>query len=217
MVGVKITHYEVYSGLDYQSGWLSFYEFFERLDIVKHPEFSIYKQVFKAGVWSAILFRGVAILSKLPVKTNKDQRGRLHSLTEPAILFIDGFTVYAIHGVRFSQELWEKVTKKQLSAKEILSLENAEQRYTALTIYGADKLLMELGANLIEKSRRGNELYALSCIIPTRTLKLLKYSDPSTGRIYVCFVPDTIETPDAGMSWKFQITDEEYKYLNVEA
>tara|TARA_Y100000590_G_C15655566_1_gene990466 strand:+ start:535 stop:1191 length:657 start_codon:yes stop_codon:yes gene_type:complete len=77
--------------------------------------------------------------------------------------------------------------------------------------------LSEHGAKFIDASSRGNELYELSGLIPERTLKILKYRDPSTNELYFCFVPDHIEKPDEGMAWKFHLTEYEYENLAREA
>ena len=66
------------------------------------------------------------------------------------------------------------------------------------------------GAELIDASRRGNELYSIDTIIPGRTLKILKYRDPSTDQLYISFVPDDLEKADDAMAWKFQINPGDY-------
>ena len=67
------------------------------------------------------------------------------------------------------------------------------------------------GAKLIDASRRGNELYSVDTIIRGRSLRLVKYRDPSTGQPYVCFVPPHINKADHGMAWKLRLTPREYR------
>ena len=66
------------------------------------------------------------------------------------------------------------------------------------------------GAKLIDASRRGNELYSIDTIIRGRSLRLIKYRDPSTGQAYICFVPSHTNKADHGMAWKFHLTPREY-------
>jgi len=66
------------------------------------------------------------------------------------------------------------------------------------------------GAKLIDASRRGNELYSIDTIIRGRSLRLVKYRDPSTGQAYICFVPSHTNKADHGMAWKFHLTPREY-------
>jgi len=78
------------------------------------------------------------------------------------------------------------------------------------------------GAELIDASRRGNELYSINTIIHGRSLRILKYRDPSTkvqdpstgewvGQLYISFVPEHINKADHGMAWKFRLTPGEYR------
>ena len=73
------------------------------------------------------------------------------------------------------------------------------------------------GAELIDASRRGNELYSIDTIIRGKTLKILKYRDRSTQQLYISFVPDEMKKADKAMAWKFQIGDDEYGRLRDEA
>ena len=67
------------------------------------------------------------------------------------------------------------------------------------------------GAKLIDASRRGNELYSIDTIIRGRSLRLIKYRDPSTGQAYICFVPSHTNKADHGMAWKLRLTPREYR------
>ena len=67
------------------------------------------------------------------------------------------------------------------------------------------------GAKLIDASRRGNELYSIDTIIRGRSLRLVKYHDPSTGQPYVSFVEEHFNKADHAMAWKFGLTPSEYR------
>ena len=146
-----------------------------------------------------------------------DQENRFHSLAEPAIRWKGGKEFYFISGVNFEKELFNKVVRKELSALEILKLENMEQRMIALKVLGAERMLEELHATLIEKSAVGNELYKLDDIIPDKSIKLLKYTCPSTGRVYTKFVPFEFEKADEAQAWSFQISLQEYHTLKAQS
>ena len=73
------------------------------------------------------------------------------------------------------------------------------------------------GAELIDASRRGNELYSIDTIIRGKTLKILKYRDRSTQQLYISFVPDEMKKADHAMAWKFQMGNDEYGRLRDEA
>jgi hypothetical protein len=132
---------------------------------------------------------------------------------------------------------WVDIAKnaKRYTVKELLAIENIEQRMAAMRIFGPEKLIQEAGAVLLDKSKKGNELF----MIP-KERKLfdedayfLKYQCPSTGRIYVSGVPPELynaqratshraaaflkemEVPGAGIFWRPRMPVLEQKYYKV--
>ena len=87
--------------------------------------------------------------------------------------------------------------------------------YSDSTNTGA--MIDELDAELMNRSKRGNELYVLrDNLISGRSIKLLKYKCPSTDRIYFSFVPDDMNFAVNAMAWKFHLTPKEYDNLDIE-
>jgi hypothetical protein len=214
-------------GLANWAGWLSFFDYFRRIGVINDDKnFNMFRDMIRAGIWASCYYEHRVLVCRLPIKVSKDEQGKLHSITGPAVQWRDGLDQYFLHGVNFGEnlhndmsepDLWKNVVSKNLSFKEIVGISNIEQRYAALKLYGAEKLLQEAGAKRIDKSERGNELYKIENLIRGRTLKLLKYKDHSTDRIYVSFVPYQYEKADAAMAWKFQLSEGEYKLLKIEA
>jgi len=77
--------------------------------------------------------------------------------------------------------------------------------------------LVKWNAEFIDSSKRGNELYGNSTIIPGRTLKLVKYPDTSTGQLYLVHVPDGINDPDDGVGWTLGLSGDDYRGMGGEA
>jgi len=199
--------------------WMITCEFLNRLGYGDEKEdFFKYCNMMKSGVWYAVFFKDVAMICIPPIKIRKDEYGRLHSMSEASIKWKDDQNDYFIHGVNFEKYLWEKVTKRELNIKEILQIQNIEQRNIAIQIYGYETLIEELGAKLVDKSQRGNELYVIrDTLINGRSLKILKYKCPSTDRLYHSFVPDDTYNADYAMAWKFNLNLDEYAMLEIEA
>ena len=107
-----------------------------------------------------------------------------------------------------------------------LSIPNGGERYKSIEHYGikagyTDKdaflvLIDQLDGILIDRSKRGNELFEVDMFQP-RNAKILRYRDPSTDEIYACFVPTDIIKADEAMAWKFFLTEEQYDGMRVEA
>lgn len=114
----------------------------------------------------------------------------------PVALFFALFTIFG--GIGGGQSM------------RVISIENIEERAKKMERLGVAHILKKTKAQIIDRSKRGNELYIIN-MIPNYPLKYLKYEDPSTAnKVYGCFVPSTIESADEAMAWKFQITEEEY-------
>jgi len=201
--------------------WIMTISFFERIgyldDSLIKEDFTRYSDMIMRGIWHASFFKDVAILCSTPKKIKKDDQGRLHSVSEAALQWRDNQNDHFIHGVMFEKYLWEKVTKRELKIKEMLQIQNIEQRHVAIQMYGYGTMIDELDAELMNRSKRGNEIYMLNnSLISGRSIKLLKYKCPSTDRIYFSFVPDDMRFADHAMAWKFHLTPEEYQNLEIE-
>ncbi len=153
-----------------------------------------------------------------------DLRNQFHSTNGPAIeVKTDSkksIKKYYLHGVELTKSYYESVVGRKLSAQEVLSHENIEIRRVVMQYYGLEELLQELKPKVLNTSERGNEL--ISVTIKDRSdrdqkCKVVRYTCPSTGRVYVSGVPDNITKADEGMAWKFDLTEEEYEKLQKES
>lgn len=159
------------------------------------------------GVATAIDMMGIARESRLMMDT---QRAIERSSSE------------MVYSMMNHIETWILIAKDELKFDQILAIRDIEQRMVALKRYGVEKVLHDAKAELIEKSKRGNELFIIprSRGIFTVDAYYLKYSCPSTGRLYISGVPPQMgETKDADacMAWKHGLSKEAYQLLNAEA
>jgi len=214
-------------GLGYES-WLCLYEFLEKIKYTHNDKFMRYVNMMKKGIFSAVFTDTHAFLCTLPKNIHFNDNEQLHSVMKPAIEMLKGKNYYFIKGVRFDKILWEKITKRTLTVTEVLKLKNMEQRYIALDMFGPDEVVKQTKATLIDvyKSTSENlkkdteiELWEIpkGQLIENRSVKMLKYKDPSTGRPYFSYVTADIMTAKDGMAWKFQITPEQYSSLKQQA
>jgi len=99
----------------------------------------------------------------------------------------------------------------RVTPEEYRRMQEFERNFTTVGKSDPEYFLhVTSGAKLIDASRRGNELYSIDTIIRGRSLRLVKYRDPSTGQLYISFVPSHINKADHGMAWKFHQTPREY-------
>ena len=96
-------------------------------------------------------------------------------------------------------------------------IQEFERKFTTDGMHDPEEFLHKTsGAKLIDASKRGNELYAIDNLIPGKSIKILKYRDPSTVQLFISIVPFEIENADEAMAWKFHLTRKEYARLRNE-
>ena len=86
----------------HDAGWLSQFDFFKRLNLDCGNRLEGLSIVARnAGWWWP--FTDAVILTERPTELHRNSDGKLHSLSEPAILYPDGFGVWMKDGVRVEE------------------------------------------------------------------------------------------------------------------
>ena len=205
-----------YFGLAHQT-YHSFYDYFDKIGILGEESENArqYYKMIKKGIYEVMFTEKYVFICKVPLRLLRDDRNRLHSTKEAAIQFRDGVSYHYIHGVYFNQDLWQQVIERKLSPKQLLELKETDQRFVALNHYGFEKALKELNPKLVDKSKKGNQLYKIK--FGEVELKFLLYPDTVTGDNRVSFVKPEFEDADQAMAWKHNMTKEQYLRLEIEA
>ena len=197
--------------------WVSFYDYFERIGLdLECPEFSMFRAFIRSGVYDTIQFESCAIVVLPPSKIVVDAEGNLHATDGVAVEWPDGYGERFLWGVGFDDDLHERVCSGAMSAKDVLAIENIEQRRAALRLLGPEKILASLESRLID-SQEGYELYEVPKITE-RMAYALKYKCPSTEREYVSFVrPEVGEQGDAiaAIASKWKLTKEQWRDIGA--
>jgi len=131
----------------YDAYWLSFYDTFKRFglaDLVA-PLAGLMQQARSAGWWWP--FRGAAVVTERPRVLSRDDRGRLHSESGPAVGYPDGWGVWAWHGVRVAREVIE--APETLTADQVTAEQNVEIRRVMIERMGTARYLRESGATKV--------------------------------------------------------------------
>jgi hypothetical protein len=217
-VSSRYVFVEQHEGLNDWAGFLAYYDYFERIGIVNHKPFGEWRDYLKSGIWSIDYFDGCVIISRLPTKVIRDQNGRLHSFTEPAVQWADGLNNHFIYGVGFPAEIWNSIVKKTISAKEAISLPDLAQRTIACQTIGYDSVLAELGAKLIDKETRTTpngqnlnyQLLEINLNDDGQPAKFVKVECPSTGRETLLRVHPRIDTVRTAVAWTFGMRPDDY-------
>ena len=171
--------------------YLCFYEFVynELFPEIKIPLFEKYLSLADSNIQALITFEGIAFISKPPVFIKFDENNQLSCKEDYALAYADGFKMAFINGVCLPNDLFEKLRKKDITIKEVLSLENVEQRMVILQEIGFDKLLNELDYKVVNQLKGFSDVLNEEIIDELIEFKLddfniraLKYKDYSVGK-----------------------------------
>jgi hypothetical protein len=128
--------------------WVSFYDFFTQIGIINHEKFNQFKCFLQCGVYEMIQLQGFCITSNMPSKICRNETGRLHNPTGPAIEFRDGFKLYFINGRSIPSEVFTQAST--LTKKQFLKERNSDFKGAWYEILGQKKMMDLLGAREID-------------------------------------------------------------------
>ena len=97
--------------------------------------------------------REFVMVCERPIRINRDAHGRLHSITQKAIEWRDGWGLYCIHGVEVPSHVVEH--PEQITIAMIDAERNDEVRRIMVDIYGSDLFIRDSGAIKVQQDRFG--------------------------------------------------------------
>ena len=117
----------------HDANWLAFYDFFMevcKLEQETNKLSGIWKVSKNAGWY--LPHENICWVSERHNKLNRDDRGRLHNEHGMALQYPDGWGIYALHGVRFPEELYKKIILREMPMEEVLKITDIDQRVQAI-------------------------------------------------------------------------------------
>jgi len=164
------------------------------------------------GWW--IPYENVAFVSERHSVLNRDEQGRLHSETCPALSYPGDWNIYAIHGVRVPEYII--LRPEEITIGKIDGEENTEIRRVMIERYGMDRYLLDGNAKEISHDKYGilwrKEIPDDEPLVMVQ----VKNSTPEQdGRFkdYFLRVPPTMKTAKQAVAWTFEEEANEYAPL----
>jgi len=99
-------------------GWVSFYDYFTKINVINHEHFNSYIDIIKSNVFECFEFEEVVFAVEPPVEINRNAEGLLHNPKDYALKFKDGYALYFINGREFDGKLLTKGFTKDDFLKE---------------------------------------------------------------------------------------------------
>jgi hypothetical protein len=169
----------------HDAGWLAFYDFFATacgLESAKRLH-GLNEVAQSSGWWWP--FEHAVILTERPTEIHRNAEHRLHNDGGPALLYPDGFGIWALNGLRVAQRIVEQ--PETLTAIEVRDEANAEVRRHMLDRYAGQRgsaaqgrWLQDIGAKPISSVDITDKLQPSALTM----WKLSNGEDPCLCRLY---------------------------------
>ncbi|MCC5625643.1 DUF6745 domain-containing protein [Nostoc sp. CHAB 5715] len=144
-------------------------------------------------------FEKICIVCDRPLHLRFDNQNRLHAEGEPAIEFIDGYSLYSYHGVTLPEK-YGKIHPQQWQASWLLTEENAELRRVLIQGIGYTRICEELQAIELDTWAEYT-LLKIDADVDEESIYLLKMTCPSTSFIHALRVPPNINSAREAIRW----------------
>jgi hypothetical protein len=194
----------------FDAAWNSWLDFFARIGFADSRCIPLFEMSKSCG-WS-LLFWDWAFVSDRPERIHRDEQNRLHAENGPAIRYPDGFSVFAIHGVRVPEKV--VVAPETLQVSEIDGEQNAEVRRVMIERYGQDHYLMDSKAQEIHRDDFGvlyrKEMSGDEALVMVKVANSTPEPD-GTFKDYFLRVPPTIKRAREAVAWTFGMAENEYE------
>ncbi len=143
-----------------------------------------------------------------------DGRYQFHCADGPALMFRDGWGIWAWHGLKVPRRVIE--APEGLTLWEIMGEEDVEIRRAMIEKVGAAQFLRKARAMLVHSDTdgAGQPRELLRVDLPNdEPLVMVHVTDPSTGREYYLRVPPAMTRCDQAVAWTFGVDLDEYHPL----
>lgn len=189
------------------------FDFFAReTDVEGLEAVAVMEEVAETCGWYAS-YEDVAFIQEKPLHILFDNNKLLHCQTGPAILYSDGFAVYAWHGTRVPAEWIED--KSTITPEVMLKWPNVEQRRCAIEIVGWAEALKLMDCKVINVHPNPLIGSLLEVTIPEIGVERFLKVECGTGRTFAIPVHPETKTALAAQAAIQRCTEEDVLNLQV--
>ena len=143
-------------------------------------------------------YRGLCVVCERPTELHLIG-GRLHCETGPAVRFRDGWSVWAIDGVRVDEQV--VLRPETQSVGQIRGEPDPEVKRVRIERYGWTRYLMAAGATIVDRRRNDVEATHEMLVRFPDGETLLVCTCPSTARVHGLEVPRRVRTCEQAQAW----------------
>lgn len=186
--------------------WVSTYAFIQgELPVTPSPLLPIVAEIVKNVGWYWT-FENLVICTERPKSLHFNADKRLHRDLGPAIEYRDGFSVYALNGIRMPRE-YVMTPASELSVEQVMKEQNVDIRRELLRKIGLERFVKESGGKVLDEmvlevNNKRCVYQLLDVTFGEVTAKVLKMDNPSINAIHVEGVEDHCNTVKEALAWR---------------
>ena len=124
----NVREYSDYISTASNFGWVSFYDYFEKIGILENKNFQKYKELLNSGVYQCYEYENYVFAIQPPKNIFRNEQGQLNSTEVKAFEWLDGYGFYFINGQTIPEEYFLKIRGKKLTVEEYFKIENEEHK-----------------------------------------------------------------------------------------
>ena len=182
----------------HEAGWLSYYEYMWKVVGIKECSKleGLIGLAMNCGWWAP--YDKCVIFQHRHCELHTDEEHRLHNENGPAVLYRDGYSVWAINGIRVNEKI--VMRPETLTISEINNENNQDIRSVMINRFGWSKYLSQSKAKCVDF--RDNEVEGTKEALyesPLGGMRLVVTCP--TGRIFALGVRDNIKTCAEAQLW----------------
>ena len=189
-----------YFGCGYDGGWVSFFDYFARIGVLKNDNFNKLNSFMRSGVWDTIFFERLSILIRRPSLVVKNEKEQLHNTSGKSVEFRDKWGIYSLNGVRMKEEHVMTEAGK-IDIQEIIKEKNTEVRRELIRKVGIERFLQKAGAKVLDKSG-DYEVLSIRLSDEVPDARYLKMRNPSIGVWHVEGIESECDTVEKAINWR---------------
>ena len=194
----------------HDANWLGFYDYFKLVCGLGDQTQKL------CGLWEAAQSAGwflphqkLCWISERHNVLNRDTQGRLHKDEGAALSYPDGWSIYALHGVRMKAE-YVITPAEKLDPRTVLSEKNVDTRRELIRKVGVERMLEMIPNRVIDSS--GNySLLGVDLSDQIKNAKFLKMLNPSLGVWHVEGVHPSCNTVQQAINWRAGNIEKDWK------
>jgi len=185
----------------HDASWLGLYDFFSIVCSLQNETEKLNGIMIiakSAGWW--LPYKNICWISERHQVVNRNEAGRLHKDLAPAILYPDGFAVFALNGVRMKAEHVLTPAGK-IDPAMVLAETNVDVRRELIRKVGIERMLAKLPHKTLHKLD-SYELLEVKLSDQVPKAIYLKMINPSIQTFHMEGVPAECTTVEKALNWR---------------